>query len=272
VPSAENSNIPLTEPGQSRPPVWLPLFLLVALTGLVRFLDLDRQWEHEFWTSQAGWSLAEHPVVRFLYHYGTWPALLVGGISGLVWMVSHFTNKWTSLRPRSLFLALLLVLGPGVVVNTILKEHWRRPRPVQTAEFGGRQPFRPVGAMGRIDEGKSFPSGHASMGFYWLGLLVYFWNDRRRLAWAFGGLGLFHGLSMAIGRMAQGGHWFTDVLWSAGLVYGSAWVLHYVLCHRPPTSFRSCRSPEPFEEPFAPPANFELPTSNFELRNPPRPH
>ncbi len=29
--------------------------------------------------------------------------------------------------------------------------------------------------------------------------------------------------------MAQGGHWFTDVLWSAGLVYLSGWALYYVL-------------------------------------------
>ncbi len=39
------------------------------------------------------------------------------------------------------FLALLYILGPGVLVNLLFKEHWGRPRPVNIVEFGGTQQY-----------------------------------------------------------------------------------------------------------------------------------
>ena len=35
------------------------------------------------------------------------------------------------------FLVVTLALGPGVVTNLILKDHWHRPRPIDVTEFGG---------------------------------------------------------------------------------------------------------------------------------------
>ncbi len=40
-----------------------------------------------------------------------------------------------------LFLVGALALGPGLLVNGILKEHWHRPRPVHVTEFGGNKPY-----------------------------------------------------------------------------------------------------------------------------------
>jgi membrane-associated PAP2 superfamily phosphatase len=216
-------------PGQERAPIWIPAILLVLVSLVARACDLDRGWQREFWSPNSGWPWAGSFLVQFLYHYGTWPAIIAAGAGASAWIISKVTGKWQRLSQPGLFLALLLALGPGLVVNAIFKDHFRRPRPTQTEEFGGSQSFRPVGEPGGADEGKSFPSGHASMGFYWLGLFIYFWNRNRGLAWAFGGLGLLHGLVMGVGRMAQGGHWFTDVLWSAGFVYLTGWVLHYLL-------------------------------------------
>jgi membrane-associated PAP2 superfamily phosphatase len=76
------------------------------------------------------------------------------------------------------------------------------------------------------------------MGFYWLGLFIYFWDRKRGLAWTFGALGLLHGSIMGFGRMAQGGHWFTDVVWAAGFVYLSGWMIHHFLIS-PEGLFRS---------------------------------
>src|SRR5947209_14357959 len=45
------------------------------------------------------------------------------------------------------FLALTLALGPGLLVNGIIKEHSHRPRPFQTQEFGGPWQFRPFGRL-----------------------------------------------------------------------------------------------------------------------------
>ena len=52
------------------------------------------------------------------------------------------------------------------------------------------------------------------------------------LAWGFGALGLLHGLLMGFGRMTQGSHWPSDVLWSAGFVYLIAWGLNWILVRK----------------------------------------
>ena len=224
-----------------RPPLWRPLAFLIGFSLLLRWLALDQLLQQPFWSEQGGWWLAKHGAVRFLYHYSTWPALFVGIGSGLVWFASWVTGRYKEARPITLFLSLLLVVGPGIVVNFLLKNHVGRPRPVQTLEFGGNNHFRRLGELGS-KAGKSFPSGHASMGFYWLGLSVFFWERRRNRAWVFAVLGLTLGTVIGVGRMAQGGHWPSDILWSAGVIYFAAWVLHYAL-------FRTAQPSAPRDEP-----------------------
>ena len=218
------------------PPIWLPLILLVALSAVFRCSQIDLSLERLFWSSAEGWRLANNPLVQLLYHYGTWPAAIVGGVSALLWIGSAVTGRWRQTRAISLFLSMLLLIGPGLIINLIFKDHFGRPRPNQTQEFGGDLPYHPLGKLGTSGVGRSFPSGHASMGFYWLGLFVYFWDHRRNLAWRFGALGLLHGLLMGLGRMAQGGHWPSDVLWTAGFVYLTAWVLNHFLPRDPEKS------------------------------------
>jgi lipid A 4'-phosphatase len=232
--------------------------VLFVVTLLIRLLDLDLRLATHFWSAEDGWSLGRDPVVQFLYRHGTWAALAAGLGGGALYALSRMVGRWRETRRLGLFLALLLILGPGVVVNTILKEHVPRPRPVNTVEFGGEQPFRAVGQFWLPGSGHSFPSGHASMGFYWLGLFVYFWPYNRSWAWAFGALGGLHGGWMGFGRMAQGGHWPSDILWSAGSVYLTAWALQAALVDPPRRLARlhrglklGCGSPDP------PPARFE---------------
>jgi len=214
------------------PPLWWPLAILGGLSLGFHFSQWDWRLEHWFWSPTAGWRFADQPFVQFLYHYGPWPALLVGVTAAVIWCGSMLSGRGRTLRPLSLFMTLVLIAGPGLLVNAGFKDHFGRPRPIQTRAFGGDQPFRPLGEPGPKGGGKSFPSGHASTGFYWLALAVYFWDRERAWAWAFGALGIGHGLLMGIGRMAQGKHWPSDVLWAAGMVYLTAWLLHQILFHR----------------------------------------
>ena len=41
----------------------------------------------------------------------------------------------------ALFLIATMVLGPGLLVNVALKDHWGRPRPIDVTQFGGDQHF-----------------------------------------------------------------------------------------------------------------------------------
>jgi membrane-associated PAP2 superfamily phosphatase len=124
-----------------------------------------------------------------------------------------------------LFFALLLVIGPGIVVNLVLKPCWNRPRPRDVLEFGGRRNFLPVWQLGNGEEDSSFPSGHAAMGFYLMAPAFVCWRHRPGLATAFVALGLGSGGAIGLARMVAGGHFPSDVLWSGGIIYFTGLVL-----------------------------------------------
>src|SRR5262245_300383 len=54
----------------------------------------------------------------------------------------YLPGRWPSIPNRTaVFLTFSLLLGPGLLVNGILKEHWGRPRPIAVTQFGGTQPY-----------------------------------------------------------------------------------------------------------------------------------
>jgi lipid A 4'-phosphatase len=129
------------------------------------------------------------------------------------------------------FLLLALVLGPGLVVNAVFKAHWDRPRPREIVEFGG--PLQYAAAPLRGAEGKSFPCGHCSVG-YLLGVGWWVWRRRRpALARASLALGIGAGAILGLGRMAAGGHFLSDVIWSGLLVFAVTHVLYYYVLRIP---------------------------------------
>lgn len=126
------------------------------------------------------------------------------------------------LRRRFAYLLVVMLLGPGLLVNGLFKAEWGRARPSQVVEFGGTKTFTP--ALVRTDQcakNCSFVSGHASMGFY-LAALAWVLRDPRWL-WA----GIVLGAYAGLGRMAQGAHFLSDVVFSFWCVYLTA-----LLCAR----------------------------------------
>jgi lipid A 4'-phosphatase len=116
------------------------------------------------------------------------------------------------------FLAASMALGPGIVVNLILKEFWGRVRPVDTDLFGGRFGFRPAWMWGgECESNCSFVSGEASASF-WLVALVFVVPVAWRLPTLVATL-LWAGI-MSANRVAFGGHYLSDVLiaWCLTLV------------------------------------------------------
>lgn len=108
-----------------------------------------------------------------------------------------------------------LALGPGVIVNVILKEFWGRPRPIATDLFGGPFPFVPVGHISNYCASNcSFVSGEVS-GAFWLVCLASLAPMRYQTA-AFAG-SLLIAVTTAFLRLAFGGHYLSDVI-VAGLI------------------------------------------------------
>lgn len=206
----------------------LPLLVLLLLTLVFRCTDLDLQVSQFFWRPEDGWWLKDFWLCSLLYERGMVPGSLIalGGLVGLVlgvkWSKVH--RHWRS----CLFLLLLLAIGPGLLVNSIFKEHWGRTRPVHVIELGGTEPFLTVWERGS-GGGKSFPSGHASIGFYVMAPYFILRRRRRRMAQAFLIGGGLYGVLMGFGRIAQGGHFLSDVLWAWGMVYFSGLLLCYFL-------------------------------------------
>jgi membrane-associated PAP2 superfamily phosphatase len=214
------------------PPIWVPLLLLIIGSVALQYWNLDIASQRWFWSTEGRWRFEQLGFVDFLYRYGSVPALVVAALGAVVWGASFLMLPLKPARFLGGLLAIAMLVGPGLLINTVLKPHYGRPRPRQVAEFGGAQQFRPLGQPTFDDRGKSFPSGHASMGFFWFVPAIYFWQRSRSIAWVWTGLALLHGGLMGFGRMAQGGHWLSDVLWSAAMVYFSSWILYWALNFR----------------------------------------
>jgi membrane-associated PAP2 superfamily phosphatase len=201
-------------------PVILPVTLLLVLTLVFRLSDADLLiCRLSYQSSQNPWPLAHVWICDFIYSYGTLPGLVLG-IGGLgVALASLFWSRLGPYRKAGLFLAAALALGPGLLVNGLFKPNWGRPRPHQTVAFGGDHAFVSVWEMGTSMRGKSFPCGHASMGFYLMVPAFLLYRRHRRLAGSWILLGLACGVALGVTRILQGSHFPSDVLWSAGFVY-----------------------------------------------------
>ena len=113
---------------------------------------------------------------------------------------------WISTR-AAIFLVVTLALGPGLLVNALLKNHWSRPRPVAVTEFGGSQPFVAWwNPRGQCVKNCSFVSGETSSAFWTLAPPPW-----RFVAFA---AAAAFGVGMSLVRMAMGAHFFSDVFFS----------------------------------------------------------
>jgi lipid A 4'-phosphatase len=125
------------------------------------------------------------------------------------------------------FLLVALIVGPGLTVNTLLKDNWGRARPVQVREFGGTKSFGPPLIPGdQCERNCSFVAGDPALGFWFLAPALLLAGHRRRLVIA-GALGL--GSFLGLVRIAQGGHFLSDVVFCFFAVAAVVLVLHRLM-------------------------------------------
>jgi membrane-associated PAP2 superfamily phosphatase len=198
---------------------------LAAISALLVVFDVDRRVAAHFYDPGSGWPVGQSPLWLFLYRYGTMPGLALT-LAALIGFGFSYRIRW--LRPwRREFLLVFLtaVIGGGVLVNAFFKPYWGRPRPRQVAIYGGQYEYREFYSPGTPGKGQSFPCGHCTMGFVFVSLAVL----RRRApaaALAGAGFGAIYGSFLGLGRIVQGAHFVTDVLWSFGILALVAVVLH----------------------------------------------
>lgn len=196
----------------------LILSLLLIGTIIFRLSELDLVIQSMFHNSE-GWYLKDLPFSKFIYDYANIPAFAIFIGSIFVLIIGIWKQKYAIYRKINVFLILIMLLGPGLIVNGIFKAYWGRPRPRQIVEFGGSRQYLPLWQKGVSGAGHSFPSGHASIGFYLFVLFFIFRKKNPKLAYGCLIFALLFGMLVGIIRVVQGGHFASDVMWAAGFVY-----------------------------------------------------
>ena len=183
-----------------------------ALFALLPRLDLAVSgW---FYDAQRGFAANDSALVRGIYEAVLWGSRgLLFALAGAFVAACAARGALAARRRVQLgFLALAFFLGPGLIVDVALKNHWGRARPSQVQEFGGTQRYTaPLVISDQCANNCSFVSGHASAGFALLafGLLT---QGKARRRWVLAGIAV--GLVAGVVRIMQGGHFLSDVIFS----------------------------------------------------------
>ncbi|WP_181704499.1 phosphatase PAP2 family protein [Chthonobacter rhizosphaerae] len=185
---------------------------LVLSLLLVLVPDLDLAVSGLFHVEGQGFPAARVAVLEEFRRLGQAVVAGVAVLAVLSLLVPLLASGARFLLPprAALFLVATLALGPGLLVNTILKDNWGRARPRNVVEFGGDLPFTgPWAMVGHCDSNCSFVSGEASSAIFLLALaLVVPAGWRKPVA-----IGtLLFAAALSANRIAFGGHFLSDVL------------------------------------------------------------
>lgn len=205
--------------------LWLALLAAgIACTALWPQVDLlVSAW---FYLPGQGFPWRYAPVTNFIHDLATlWlPKILAAGLAS---GAAYALLRKRAARPW-LYLLLVLLLGPGLLANLMLKDQWGRARPLQVTQFDGKAGFTPYWQPSdACDKNCSFINGDGAFGFAFVA--VGFVARRRRLAfWAGTAVGAVFGVT----RLMMGAHFLSDTLWSALLMLGVSFGLYAALYGR----------------------------------------
>jgi membrane-associated PAP2 superfamily phosphatase len=187
---------------------------LLALISLVFLLAprLDLAISGLFYAAAVGFLDDRYPIVALVREAGRileWALAII--VSAPLAIKVLFPDVRLLVRPRaSLFVLTSFVLGPGLLVNGLLKEHWGRARPREILSFGGEAEFSPVWWISdQCDGNCSFVSGEAASAF-WLVALVFIVPREWRPATA--KVTISAAAAISLTRIAAGAHFMSDVL------------------------------------------------------------
>ncbi len=202
--------------------------LVSSVVIFALFPQIDLWVSGWFWSPKSAWFLDEWgpfvPVTRLV------PQITDGIViaAAVLLFIGYLYDWWLAPFDRRgvIYILLTIALGPGLLANTLLKDHWGRARPAQVLEFGGTRHFTP--ALVPSDQcisNCSFVSGHGAMAFTLIAFAFMIKDPARRRQgiWA----ALAFGTLVGFTRIAQGRHFLSDTIDAALLMIGLSWLLHY---------------------------------------------
>jgi lipid A 4'-phosphatase len=204
--------------------------LIAALFLLLPGIDLAASrlfYGRLFYDGAQGFFLAGWAPLRTVEGAVPWivRGMIVLAIIAAGWLAIFRRPLWRLDRKALMFLVAATVLGPGLIANTLLKDHWGRARPYQIAEFGGARQFTPAPLpAGQCERNCAFVSGHAALGFSLVSfalLLPFGWRRKGGIATA-----LAFGALVGLARIAAGRHFLSDVVYAGLIVFATSWLLY----------------------------------------------
>ncbi len=210
---------------------WAAFFILAALFRYFPQIDL--------WVSGLACDsdptrlfYFNHPlVVRLIYHSVEVAAVgVVLILSALLAAVRLYQRPVWGMTGKSLFyLLLVLALGPGLLVNAVSKNLSGRARPAHIEQFGGKLKFSPAFVLSDQCPGNcAFVSGHAALAFYFIAFAMVCPHHRKKIFIAT----LAYGTLVGAGRIYQGGHFLSDVVFAFFFVYFTARLVFHAMYAR----------------------------------------
>lgn len=226
---------------------WL---IVPALLALV-FFTLDQTTDLDLTISRAIYDDHAHAFPlrsRFwldvvMHHWAKYAVVTLGSLIGGGLVLSYVVPAWKAYRPLLTFVLIAMALAPLSVA--LGKAASARHCPWDIDEFGGLVPYaRIFDTVGPdIPAGHCFPAGHASTGFALMAFYFVAFSLRRHRAARYALLaGVSAGLVLGFGRVLQGAHFTSHVLWSGLLCWMVMLVLYRVTLEG--------RLVQPAEDPF----------------------
>lgn len=208
------------------------LIIALAVAAIVGVIfgfwpDLDLKLAGLFYDpARNGFWRATDPTFMRLRDACIWIITVIACTAGFSLILKLIRPDWPMLIPgRAAALMLVTIaLGPGLLTNALLKEHWGRPRPIDVAEFKGAEHFRAWwDPRGDCPRNCSFVAGDPSGAFWTIAPAAVAPPAVRMLAV---GAAIAFGAGVGLLRMAAGAHFFSDAVFAGVFTFLVIWLAH----------------------------------------------
>jgi lipid A 4'-phosphatase len=195
------------------------MFLIFNIAAFLLYPQIDIKFSNLFYRPGLGFIYKDN-ICLILIHRSIY---IISYIIIAYLILSLLYNIITSKKLFGLFgkkdliyVLLCLAIGPGLIVNYAFKDNiFGRARPCNIEEFGGDKNFTPIFTISdNCSKNCSFTSGHAALAFF-LTSFAFVAKSRSRLIFI---SAMIFGVIVSMGRVIQGGHFLSDVIFSGIIV------------------------------------------------------
>ena len=205
--------------------IYINIILSGILFGLlVSYPALDLKFSQLFYDHDHGFIYRNNFVVRFLFLLIPPLTKIFAAVCIIFFCFQRYKHKnfKKTLSSWTAYLIIAVIIGPGLIVNQILKNDIGRARPTQITEFGGSKNFTAASTItDQCHHNCSFPSGHAAMAYYYT-ILAYttllFSNKNKKYFTIIYISALLFGTLTGLSRILMGGHFLSDVIASCFII------------------------------------------------------